>query len=305
MDEIDPAEFFADYSKRDHEIVDYDFYGFDALPSVGFRGPPFAPDVLASGAYCTAIGAAQTLGVYASKPYPALIAERLGLPCLNLSTGGATAAFFASQTALIDLANRGRFVILQVMTARAEGNSRGVPVGLNFMRDEQTNETEMTEAFWMRLLEEERESVPMLIAESLQSWRASYKRLIDQLTVPVILFDFSTKSEDESVNFAATTRDEFYGSFPQFVDAPAIHDVSALCDQFVRCKSPRGLPHPLVSRFTGEPVKVDFAAMHGSMAEEVHATNAYYPSPEMHEDAFSALSPLIVQLTDTQPPAIA
>lgn len=297
MDDIDPAEFFADYSKRDHEVVDYQFYRFDALPSVGFRGPMPASDILESGAYCTAIGAAQTLGVYAPSPYPALIGEELGLPCLNLATGGGTAGFFASQPALIDLANRGRFVILQVMTARTEANSRSTPVGINFVRDARTGETEITEAFWLRLLAEERDTVPALIAESLESWRASYRRLIAQIKVPIILFYFSTKPADEQVNYNATTRDEFYGSFPQFVDMAAVRDVAASCDHYVECRSNRGLPHPLVSRFTGKPVKVDFGALHSFMANEEHAMNAYYPSPEMHADALQALAPVIQKLT--------
>lgn len=298
MDEINPAEFFADYSKRDHEIVDYQFYRFDALPSVGFRGPLLTPEVLASGGYCTAIGAAQTLGVYAPKPYPALIGERLGLPCLNLATGGGTAGFFAAQPSLIELANRGKFVILQVMTARTEANSRSVPVGINFVRDLRTGETEITEAFWLRLLAEEREAVPGLIAESLQSWRQSYRNLIAQLTVPVILFYFSTKPDDEVTNYDATTRDEFYGSFPQFVDMAAVRDVAALCGHYAECRSARGLPHPLISRFTGQPVAVDFGALHSFMADEQHATNDYYPSPEMHEDALAVLVPVIASLTD-------
>lgn len=297
MTDMDPSDFFADYSLRDYEIVDYDFYRFDALPSVGFRGPPLDPASLEAGHYCTALGAAQTLGVYATRPYPALITEQLGLPCLNLATGGGTAAFFASQPALIDLANRGQFVILQVMTARTEGNSRGTPVGINFMRDTQSGETEITEAFWLRLLAEERDIVPGLIAESLESWRASYKRLIEQLTVPVILFYYSTKPDDETINYQATTRDEFYGSFPQFVDRNAVRDVAALCDHYAECRSSRGFPHPLLSRFTGQPAKVDFGALHSFMAGEEYSINDYYPSPEMHEDAFAALAPIITQLT--------
>jgi Domain of unknown function (DUF6473) len=296
MDPNDPAQFFADYSKRDAEIVDYQFYRLPELPSVGFRGPPIPEADLASGNYCTAIGAAQTLGVYAAEPYPALLARETGLPCLNLSTGGGTAAFFASQLGLIERINRGRLAILQVMTARSEGNSRGEPVGINFMRDTRTGETEMTEAFWLRLLAEEREAVPALISETLVSWRQSYARLISQLRVPVILFYFSTKPEDEQVNYAANTRDEFYGSFPQFVNMPAIRDVAALCAGYAECRSARGLPHPLLSRFTGEPVKVDFGALHATMDQEIHATNAYYPSPEMHADAAAALAPVVRKL---------
>lgn len=298
MDAIRPEDFFADYSKRDHAIVDYGFYRFDALPSVGFRGPPVPETALASGDYFTAIGAAQTLGVYAPAPYPDLLAEELGLPCLNLSTGGGTAAFFASQKALIDLVNRGKFAILQVMTARTEPNSRGTPVGINFFRDTRTGETEMTEAFWLRLLEQERATVPGLIAESLQSWRDSYRRLAEQIKVPTILFYFSTKPDDETVDYEATTRDEFYGTFPQFVDVAAVREVAAFCDDYVECRSDRGLPHPLIDRFTGEPAKVDFGALHASMASEEHQTNAYYPSPEMHRDAAAALLPAATRLFD-------
>lgn len=297
MTDADPSEFFADYSKRDAEIVDYAFYRFPFLPGVGFRGPPLDADVLASGEYATVIGAAQTLGVYAPAPYPALLAGRTGLPMLNLSTGGATAGFFAGQPGLIELANRGKFLVLQVMTARAEANSRGEPVGLNFMRDRVTGEVEMTEAFWLRLLKHERAIVPGLIEETRQSWCDSYTRLLAQVRVPVILFHFSTKPADEQVNFAATTRDEFYGSFPQFVDMPSIEHVAPQCARYVECRSGRGLPHPLVSRFTGLPVSVDFAAIHGSMAEEVHATNSYYPSPEMNQDAADALAPVVMAMT--------
>ena len=297
MDKIDPAEFFADYSLRDHEVVDYAFYRFPELPSVGFRGPPLPQETLASREYCTVLGAAQALGVYARKPFPELIGERIGLSCLNLSTGGGTAGFFASQPALIELANRGRFVILQVMTARTEANSRATPIGINFVRDGQTGETEITEAFWLRMLAEENNVVPDLIAESRASWRDSYRNLIGQLEVPVILLYFSTKPEDEQINYAATTRDEFYGSFPQFVDMDSVKQVATLCDHYVECRSNRGLPHPLMSRFTGKPVSVDFGALHSFMDGERHTVNDYYPSSEMHEDAFEALEPILAGLT--------
>jgi len=297
MTAIDPAEFFADYSLRDAEVVDYAFYRFPELPSVGFRGPPLTEEAIASGEYCTAIGAAQTLGVYAPAPYPALITERTGLPCLNLATGGATASFFADQPTLIERANRGRFVILQVMTARTEGNSRGEPVGINFMRDRLTGEEEITEAFWLRLLAEERDIVPQLIAESRASWRQSYRKLLNQLKVPAILFFYSTKPEDEEINYQATTRDEFYGSFPQFVDMASVREIAALCSDYAECRSSRGLPHRLISRFSGEPVAVDFGALHAFMKGEMHTVNDYYPSPEMHEDAFAALAPVLARLT--------
>ena len=59
-----------------------------------------------------------------------------------------------------------------------------------------------------------------------------------------------------------------------------------LGDEYVECISTRGLPQPLISRFTGEPVSVMHRADLGGGGRHF---NPYYPSPEMHADAFDAL----------------
>ena len=67
------------YQERDYEVVDYELY---AIPGIGMaRGP--APDSLEAGRYFTCLGAAQTFGCFCERPFPALVAERLGVPALN------------------------------------------------------------------------------------------------------------------------------------------------------------------------------------------------------------------------------
>ncbi|MFV0277388.1 MAG: hypothetical protein ACK5HY_09420, partial [Parahaliea sp.] len=57
--------FFPDYSLRDHEIVDYEFYQLPPYHELGFRGPPVPPQKLQAGQYFSAVGGAQVLGVMA------------------------------------------------------------------------------------------------------------------------------------------------------------------------------------------------------------------------------------------------
>jgi hypothetical protein len=65
-----------------------------------------------------------------------------------------------------------------------------------------------------------------------------------------------------------------------------VQEIKPLADDYVECISARGLPQPLVSRFTGEPASVVHRADLGAGKQDF---NTYYPSPEMHVDAADAL----------------
>ena len=116
------------YQVRDHEVVDY---RMTRLPGTGlmFRGP--LPPTLEAGSYFAAVGAGQTFGCLCEAPYPALLAEELGLPSLNLGYGGAGPEFFLRQEALLPYLNRARFVVLQVMSGRSQSNSHYACNGLS------------------------------------------------------------------------------------------------------------------------------------------------------------------------------
>lgn len=283
------SSFFPDYSLRDYEIVDYQFHELPSHPGLAFRGPKMADADLAGGNYFSVIGGAQAVGVYVEKPYPQLLAEKTGIASLNLGLGGAGPEFYAQDDALLALVNAGRFLVLQVMTARTAENSRLRPVGVELVEDRVSGATETTVAAWERLLREDREQLPRYVAESLASWKAAYRRLIAKVTVPVIYFNFSYKSAAEVINYDARDRDELMGTFPQLVDRESISEVARDCDFYVECDSKRNFGHVLHSRFTGEPVTVDFGVLHPSIPRTVHTTNTYYPSAEMHEDASEAL----------------
>jgi hypothetical protein len=292
----DPSAHFADYSLRDHEIVDYQFYQLPQLPGIGFRGPQLPDGALESGNFFTAIGAAQTVGVYIEKPYPQLLSERIGLPALNLGLGGASPSFYADHPQLLELANRGKFVILQVMTARTQPNSRLESVSVTLLRDVQSGQIDTSEALWTRIMQEQREQLPRYVEESLASWRDDYARLIAQIKVPVIWFYFAHKPENETTNFDAKTVQELYGSFPQFVDMGNVRKVGELCADYAECRSSRNINHELRSRFTGAVVEVDYGDIHPSARGMKFTRNPYYPSAEMHQDAMAALLPAVARI---------
>src|SRR3546814_19343093 len=83
------------------------------------------------------------------------------------------------------------------------------------------------------------------------------------LHVPVLLFWFAPRAPDEAIDAAAVGPAALLGRFPQLVDGVALAAVREACEGYAECRSERNAGHPLVSRFTGEPVELDYARLHG------------------------------------------
>lgn len=286
-----------DYASRDYEIVDYKFYELPGTPGVKFRGPAF--DLVSTRDYFTCIGAAQTLGIYVERPYSELLAKKLEIPALNLAIGAVWPGFYSDvHPELIDIVNRGRFLILQVMSARGESSSRFEATEIiEMMRDRKTGEVLSSIGAWKKILVEDHAYAVQYVEELRSSWVRSNLALLEAVKVPVILFWYSRRQQDEPVNYSSEG-DVFknLGEFPQFVDSKSVKAVASACDGFAECYSCRNTGHPLISRFTGQPVAINNEAMRKDRALSKDnrvtldaATNNYYPSPEMHEDAASVL----------------
>jgi hypothetical protein len=270
------------YQERDHEVIDYELY---KLPGTGhrIRGPE--PETLAPGEYFTCLGAAQTFGCFCEKPYPALLAESIGLPPLNLGFAGAGPRFFLERQPLLDYINRGRFAIVQVMSARSEDNSFFDTHGLEYLTRRSDGERLGAEPAYRTLIEtESQERVEEVVAETRANWIESYTRLLGLIEVPTILFWFSERPPDYQETYAEVWG--LFGKFPHMVNRAMVERVRPLADDYAECVSSRGLPQPLVSRFTGEPVSVMHRA---DLGGGWNAVNPYYPSPEMQADAYDAL----------------
>lgn len=279
------------YELRDHEIVDYHYWEL-AGTRIKFRGP--AVDFDDPAPYFCCAGAAQTFGCFVAQPYPALLGAQLGMRAVNLGLGSATPAVF-SDDRLLQVINGGRFLVLQVMAARQESNSRLQSLGTDLVRDRRHGDEIPAHMAWQRILDEERPNLDRYVAESQESWVSGYAELLRQIHVPVVFFYYSVKEKGTDPPLDAKTAHEMLEPFPQLVRGASIDTIAAECDEFVQCTSTRNHGHRLTSRFTGEPVEVDNSVLDPRMTVR-WKRNWYYPSPEMHEDASASLLPAAAKL---------
>ncbi|MEM9236814.1 MAG: DUF6473 family protein [Verrucomicrobiota bacterium] len=309
------SDHLSGYQARDLEVVDY---RMTELESTGlmFRGP--FPDGLDRGEFFSCIGAAQTLGCFCQKPYPELVAEEIGLPALNLGYGGAGPEFYVRHPELIEMINRGRFLVVQAMSGRSQSNSIFESGGLEYLRRKSDGSRVGAQEAYRELLEgpssirnlplgkisrglARRVAIPGLqkiVGETRNGWLESMRQLVKMVEVPIVFLWFSKRTPDYAEGIK-TVR-ELFGEFPHLINQSMVGEVREMCDAYVECVSDRGSPQPLFSRFTGEPVTVDPSNDRPDLGVgEPWSHNIYYPSPEMHEDAAKVLVPACSKLLQT------
>ena len=297
-------EHIPGYARRDRRVIDYQMYPL-AETGLSFRGP--RPQDLSTGKYFACLGAAQTFGCFCSLPYPAILRDQLGLEALNLGYGGAGPGFFLKHEALLDYANRARFVILQVMSARSESNSLFDAAGLEFLTRRSDGQRLGADAAYGDLLRSRaafsvrlgnRElflflrlptDIREVLTETRHNWQTNYLRLLDRIQVPTILFYFSKRKIDYRERLHSVNA--LLGEFPQLVNAAMIEHLRSHAGHFAECVSQQGSPQPLIDRYTGEPTTVDLSDDRPDF-RGIWRKNLYYPSPEMHQDAAAALEPV-------------
>jgi hypothetical protein len=310
-------QYQASYQARDYDVVDYAMYALGGT-DLCFRGPPL--ESYAPGDYFTCLGAAQTFGCFCPRAFPDLLAERLGLPALNLGYGGAGPEFFANNPKLDRYINGGRFVILQVMSGRSQSNSRFESNGLEYLRRLSDDVRLGANQAYKELMAgpESIRRVPpravshrlarllavpevrRVVAETRQNWVENYRKLLARIEVPVILFWFAKRQPDYVESWRSLSG--LFGDFPQLVNAAMFAEVRSLCDHHVSCVTQRGCPQPLFSRFSGEPISVDPARVRADLGGgPLWTHNRYYPSPEMQQDAADALLPTCETLLAESP----
>lgn len=293
------------YQQRDAAVVDYELWR--PTPDADWlRGP--APPSLAPGSYFACVGAAQTFGCFAGRPWPALLAERLGLPALNLGIAGAGPAYFR-QGPFPRLLAGAWFVVFQVMSGRSASCSRFDSGGRERLRVRADGRELGADAAWAEVLHGDlaglhnpllrgvinrwratfgRREARRLVQETCDDWTAQFRGLLAETAAPKLLLWFSKRAPRHRPRFHSVPA--LFGEFPQLVDENMFAAVAAAADGCVQCVTARGSPQVLRDRATGAPTTVRPAdAGTGEPAERVWTHNAYYPSPEMHEDAAAAL----------------
>ncbi|MEM8946762.1 MAG: DUF6473 family protein [Planctomycetota bacterium] len=307
------AEHLAGYQARDYEVVDYQLYELDGT-ELTFRGPPAAT---AEGKYVACLGAAQTFGCFVEQPYPKLLESELRVPTLNLGYGGAGPRFYNRHPEVLDIINRGRLAIVQVMSGRSEDNSKFESKGLEVLTRRSDGRSMSADAAWRSILELRYawKKMPLgralarsvcrrvgasharkLLRETRENWISSYCQLLKSIEVPTVLFWFSKRTPDFEDSYEDLHR--LMGIYPQLVTRNMVEAIRPYADFYVECSTQKGSPQPLRSRFDGSAVEVDLGRDRADFAGQTWKENRYYPSPEMHEDAAAALSRTLRQILD-------
>lgn len=279
----------AEYQQVDWRVADYAPFCLDddiIDPSTQrpllIRGP--RPQHLEKDAYFVCLGAAQTFGRFCARPFPTILQEKLSLPVLNISHGGAGPSFFGGDR-LLRYLNNAQFVIVQVMSGRSESNSLFKSDGIgHYRRRTDGANLNCDQAFRELLRTKPQAFISEIVEETRRNWCASYNRLLSAITVPKLLLWFSTRAPDYRQGWCNLS--ELFGAFPQLVNAQIVREVQQCCEAYVECTTERGMPQILVDRFTGERTIIT-----DPWTSEPWVDNWYYPTPEMHEDAADLLTP--------------
>ena len=329
------------YQSVDFNIIDYKIYAVNDL--VTSRQPNYITEDLQfsetgknlwvrgpypnlNKPYFSVIGSAHTVGRFIENPFPSIISEKLNIECFNYGGGGRGVRGYVQvfldgdlsatqvlQRSVKKIINNSSFVIIQVLPGRACNNSLFQSAGSvgGYLKTD-TNRTNKikTNDFWAeKIKNKDPAMLERLVEETRQNYIDSYKKLFKLIKVPKILFYFSERQPDYSIDFKKIKDiSELYGSikgkwqngewqpkkctFPQFVNRNVINEIKKDCDYYVEYVSSKGLPHILNNRFTGKPIKIDklYKPKHLQKFNGFQI-NQYYPSQEMHIEAAEKLFP--------------
>jgi hypothetical protein len=274
------------YQGRDAAVVDYELF---ELPELEYtlRGPQ--PTSLDNRHYAAVIGAGQSFGVLVRDPYVHKLQRAIGFPFLNLSVGGSAPGLYLRNPAYLDYVNRSRFCIVQVLSARGSENSYfEARHGKNMLRPRGSKLPFVPgDTAFEKMIEHEPPAlVRAVIGEVRANWIREMIQLLAKIHVPKILLWFSKRTPD--YREGRYSYKAMAGVFPQFVNRWMVNEVMGFADQYVEVVTSRGMPHILLDRSTDLPIEVFLGD-----AKVRQTVNTYYPSPEMHEDAFAQLLPAL------------
>jgi hypothetical protein len=282
------------YQRRDAAVVDYELF---ELPELEYtlRGP--RPPSLERRQYAAVLGAGQSFGVLVRDPYVHKLQRAIGFPFLNLSVGGSAPDLYLRNPAYLDYVNGSRFCIVQVQSARGSHNSYfEARHGKNMLRPRGSKLPFVPgDTAFEKLIENEDPAlVRAVIGELRANWIREMVQLLYRIEVPKILLWFSKRTPD--YREGRSSYKAMAGVFPQFVNRAMIDEVVDFADHYVEVVSSRGMPHVLTDKTTDEPIEVYLGD-----AKVQQSVNTYYPSPEMHEDAFAELLPALKLVIGSRP----
>jgi hypothetical protein len=183
-----------------------------------FRGPSRTP----AGDYLAFIGGSETYGKFIEHPFPDLVEDDLGLPCLNFGLMNAGIDVYLNDPVVIDLAAQARHCVVQVMGANNLNNRfyavhprrndrflRASSLMQTVFREVDFTEFHFTRHMLGTLAAVAPERFNLVIDEVQQAWLARMGILLDKLGEGVVLLWFSDHAPEDKDEQDQTSNDPF------------------------------------------------------------------------------------------------
>lgn len=279
------------YQKDDIEAFDYEMYFINGF-EIALRGPRVPWHLYDD--YHVAIGSAGVFGRFCQQPYVHQL-NHMGFPTVNLGFTGTRPEHYLQGTVLDEIMGGAKILLIEFMSARGYPTRFYRPddlwrnKGVYIDPEGVESETLFVDRVWEAALRDYGEAV---VVEEIENSRATYmeemQRIIRENGEQIVFLWIGQRDPDYTMS--GTKFIEFSGWFPHFVNKDMRDALIAMArdakgDENVRvCEviSKEGLPQPIYSRHTGEPVACMPPFKNPSK-------NIYYPSPQMHDMAAKQL----------------
>ena len=186
-----------------------------------FRGPRKRME----GDYIAFLGGTDTYGRFVPRPFPALVEDRLGLPCVNFGWMNAGPDAFLNDEAVLAAAQGARAVVLQVPGAQSLTNRYYAVEASELMRrlfpGVDFTEYHFTRHLLGALAAGHPERFAILKVELQAAWVARMGELIDRIGRPVLLVWFARRAPEP-----VGARGPEIGRDPLFVTAEMLAQIA-------------------------------------------------------------------------------
>lgn len=256
-------------------------YGTSGLP---FRGPPRDT----SRPYLAFLGGTETFGKFVPRPFPAVVEQALGLPCVNLGWVNGGLDLYLRNPGVLGVAAGAVATVVQITGAQnlsnrfydvhPRRNDRFVKASEPLRRlyaDVDFTEFHFTRHLLASLRDRSADRFETVLAGLREAWTARMQELLDQLPPPVILLWFAGHAPGEAGADPG-------GPDPLFVTRGMV--------EAVRGKAGRHVEVVVSDRAR----RLGCDGMVFGPAEAAAAQDL--PGPAAHEEAADALAPVLLGL---------
>ncbi|MEM9872816.1 MAG: DUF6473 family protein [Pseudomonadota bacterium] len=215
--------------------------GLDYLPcrygtsKILFRGPKRTLDA----PYVAFFGGTTTYGKFVETPFPALIEQDLGMPCVNFGCVNAGVDLYAADPVLREAATQARVTVLQVISPRNMSNRfykvhprrndrfiEASPLLRTIYREVDFTEFNFTNHMLQRLYLISPDRFHTVVDELRTAWQARMRLVLSQIPGKTILLWASQHAPvDQALDIDAD---------PAFVTSPMIAEIAPLVTRFVQ-----------------------------------------------------------------------